>query len=97
GDVNVWVGVGEVEEKLGDDDAVIHAYNQALAIAPNDPSILLELARSYSRSDKKKSLQTLDKIAALRPNDGTVWWRVGLGYQLLDKYKLAETAFQQAI
>src|SRR5271165_5640551 len=85
-DGRVWAGVAEVEKKLGDDAAVIHAYNRALAIAPNDVSILLDLASRYSQSDKKKSLQTLDKVAALHPNDGSVWWRVGLAYQDLNKY-----------
>ena len=95
GDVNLWMGVAKIESNMRREDAAIDAYNHALAINPNDPSILLELARA--QSDPRKTLQTLARIEALHPSDASIWWGIGLQYLVAGKHKSAENAYQQAI
>ena len=82
---------GAVEDKLGNFDAAQHYYEEALKIAPGEPSILSNLGLSYALSQRLPQAEATLKDAASSPRaDTRVRQNLALVLALEGKFAEAE-------
>ena len=82
---------GAVEDKLGNTDAAQHYYEEALKIAPGEPTVLSNLGLSYALSQKLPLAETTLKDAAASPRaDTRVRQNLALVLALEGKFAEAE-------
>lgn len=69
-DSNAYAQLGMVMGILGDAKGRIKAYEQAVALSPNDPVLLYNLATAYDKAGWDKSaLSTYTKVLKIKPKD----------------------------
>jgi S1-C subfamily serine protease/cytochrome c-type biogenesis protein CcmH/NrfG len=93
----LWVNIGDAYKKMSDSEHALDAYKQAIRIKPIDSALWVTLAEAYLPNQRQQAIEALEKAQDLGPSDGGVWWRIGLGWKLLEKYKQAETSFEKAV
>ena len=69
-------------------------YDAANSILPNDPVLMLELARLGIELEKQpflaKSITALEHVVRVEPDNNVAWWLLSIGYGRVDR--LAESA-----
>jgi tetratricopeptide (TPR) repeat protein len=94
----VMARIGLVSAKRGDVRAAVDWSKKALAIAPNDPELLLEMAsREVDAKDYKAAEVELQKILALGNARGEVHLRLGYVYLETNRLGPAEAELERAI
>lgn len=71
-DANAWLKLGDLYSRSGRDSEAYSAYQNALALAPDDPTIRERLAISSGRE-----LSELERQALLEPTNDEVWGDLG--------------------
>jgi len=75
-DAQAWLELGDLYTKAGRDTEAYSAYQNALALAPDDPTIRERLASSQGRE-----LSELERQALLEPLNDEVWGDLGDSYR----------------
>lgn len=94
----VWIQLGSLMETMGDLDAAVNAYEQALR--HNNWSIPAMNAISSilrAREQFPKAIEYLQNILKLDPNNGEVWGSLGHCHLMMDNLQDAYSAYQQAL
>lgn len=81
----------------GDLQLAVLAFEQALSLAPNNPSSLRNLASAYAHlGEMDKAIENLRKSLVFSPNDAGRHATLGLIYQVAEKNELALAEYRLA-
>jgi Flp pilus assembly protein TadD len=67
---SAWLAIGRLASRSGDQDQAVAAYQEALALNPNDPQALYDLGVSWLRAgDPAGAVAPLEHAVRLLPED----------------------------
>ncbi len=98
-----WLNLGRVYTNLigiadQADQWAIDAYSQAIAFAPTDPILRLELGGIFFRTGKyDQAAQVFQQLINLKPNWPNAFYNLALTYRAQQKYDMAVAAYQQTL
>jgi S1-C subfamily serine protease len=94
----IWFQTGVLHAALGNQDMALEAFNQMIALAPENPSGYLA-AGEILRKEKKynESLVAFSKAAELSPELSVCHTRIGMVLYELGRYQESEATLQKAI
>lgn len=98
-----WLTLARIYANLigvadGADQAAVNSYVQAIALAPNDPIVRLELGGVLFRTGKyEQAAQVFEQLAGLKPDWPNVYYNLALTYRQRQQYNQAYAAYQQTL
>ncbi|MFZ4828614.1 MAG: tetratricopeptide repeat protein [Phototrophicaceae bacterium] len=94
---NLYAAVAQQYETLGDSQQALAYYEQARAIALEDPSLHAAVARLQAQlGDIESAATTYQRALALEGVEAEVWLQAGEFYEQTAQYDLALNAYRQA-
>jgi len=97
---SAWATRGRVMRAAGESQQALADYHRALALAPDDRTLPLEIAELYRQLNQpQRALATLDRLADTYPPGGEpqqVLFLQGLAYAALGRYEDAVASFSTA-
>lgn len=91
------VAAGRLAESRGDWAGAAQQYRQALAKQPRQREAMYRLGVVLSRVRDREAIEVWKRYIALTNNSAEGWGNLGLCYELLGEFPLAEEAYQQGI
>ncbi len=98
-----WLTLARVYSNLigvanGADQAAVDSYTQAIALAPTDPILRLELGGVYFRTAKYDlAAQTFENLVTIKPDWPNAYYNLALSYRQQGKNDLALAAYQRTL
>lgn len=90
--------MGNTYDCLGDSDSAVEAYQQAIAVVPDEPAYHLALGMTrLFRGDFQDALDHLETAAALSPESVEPHAYMALAYYQLDETEAMDAALAQAL
>ncbi len=90
--------VGDAEQKFGNYNEAIEAYNKSLASKPGNAATYYNLSDIYRSQNRfEEAIEVLKKGVAVFPNDANLFIDLALHYTLADQSASAIGAAQQAV
>lgn len=97
-DAEAGAGLAQSLRGLGRNDDAAEAATKALVAHPDDPVLLLELARAHiARGQGFYAIEPARKAAALNPRDWRPLTLLGVAYEQAERDDEAEAAHRQAL
>lgn len=94
----VWVALGYLHGKLGNDEIAIQHYRNAITLKPDFAGAYWGMGGAYHAMGKyTEAIGALKQTIALRPDFAEAYFVLGTAYDGLQKYTEAIGAYKQAI
>lgn len=94
-DATAWTCLGNALKDVGRNEAAIVAQRQATACAPENATVLLNLAVALRQTQAwHEALAALGKAAALAPHDPDIAWERALLHLQLGQYRAGFAAYE---
>ena len=93
-----WIEEGWAHARLGNDEAALAAFEQAIALDPNSGLAYFGKGDSLRMLNRpEEALEALDRSIKLNPNDAPPYRRKGYVLKYLERYEEALPVLQRAI
>ena len=88
--VQSYIDQGVSNSQAGHYDQALQAFDQALKLKPNDPTLITYKGIVYyAKGNNAKALQLFDEAIKVNPNFARAYYQKGMVYQAQEKYKQA--------
>lgn len=95
---DLWLGLGNVEQLLGNYKGAINSFKQAVTLHPENPLLWLSMAESYwAEKDVQNALRCANKVVSLDSESARGHCLLGHIRGFLEDVELAEVSFRRAL
>ncbi len=96
-DVQSYIDQGIKNSQSGLYDQAMQAFDQALKLKPNDPSLITYKGIVYyAKGNNAKAMQLFEEAIKLNPNFARAYYQRGMVYQAQEKFKEAIPDLEKA-
>ena len=97
-DADLRKNIANIYYKLGRLDDAMIAYEEALALDPNDTHIISRLAMMYQeKGNSKEAIEMYDRAIAANPEKTDLWFNRGILYFNMENYEEAVKSFNKVV
>ncbi|MBN2037482.1 MAG: tetratricopeptide repeat protein [Chitinispirillaceae bacterium] len=90
--------LARTQQQLGEHNAAIVSYNEAVRIRPDAAEAWIEIGNEYATTaDHEKAVEAFTKATLLVPDQPLLWYNLGISLEALSRFAEAENALSKAV